>query len=138
MAKKRRIQDWSPSPHRAMLQAVLDEFLQAYLEAALWSSTDENELPLDDRFGIEDFSEEALKQATEDAIDFLKANEKDLEAAGSSWGYHGHDFWLSRNGHGAGFFDRDYGAAGDRLQEAAKVYGSLHIIEGGDGKLDFM
>ena len=139
MARKaRRIQDWSPSSKRAMLQAVLDEFLQAYLETAVWSSTDEGGRTLDRRFDEGDFSEEALQKAKEDAIDFLKSNEKDLEETGASWGYHGHDFWLSRNGHGAGFFDRDYGAIADRLQKAARVYGELHVYAGDDGELHFM
>ena len=37
---------------------------------------------------------------------------------------HGGDFYLTRNGHGAGFWDRGYGDVGKQLTEAAKVYGS--------------
>ena len=36
----------------------------------------------------------------------------------------GHDFWLTRSGHGAGFWDRGLGALGDRLSDAARAYGS--------------
>ena len=35
----------------------------------------------------------------------------------------GHDFWLTREGHGAGFWDRGNGPQGDRLTELAKAYG---------------
>lgn len=37
---------------------------------------------------------------------------------------HGQDFYLTRNGHGAGFWDRGYGEIGRQLTEAAKIYGS--------------
>lgn len=38
--------------------------------------------------------------------------------------YAGHDFWLTRCGHGCGYWDRGLGELGDRLTEAAKGYGS--------------
>ena len=37
---------------------------------------------------------------------------------------HGGDFYLTRNRHGAGFWDRGYGDVGKQLTEAAKIYGS--------------
>lgn len=50
----------------------------------------------------------------------------DLEATGQTLEQCGHDYILTRNGHGAGFWDRGYGAAGDRLTAAVKVYGEVH------------
>lgn len=44
--------------------------------------------------------------------------------AGVSEGDAGHDLWLTRSGHGTGFWDRGLGELGDRLTEAAKSYGS--------------
>ncbi len=38
----------------------------------------------------------------------------------------GHDFILTRNGHGAGFWDRGLGDAGRRLTDAAKTFGEIH------------
>jgi hypothetical protein len=38
----------------------------------------------------------------------------------------GHDLWLSRNGHGSGFFDRDFEHA-DLLQEIARGMGSRSV-----------
>ena len=48
----------------------------------------------------------------------------------------GHDFWLTRNGHGAGFWDGDWpDRTGHRLSEAAKSYGEYHLYVGDDGKI---
>ena len=49
----------------------------------------------------------------------------------------GTDFALSRNGHGAGYFDGDWSAHGDKLQAAAKIYGSHSMIgtRNDDGEL---
>ena len=39
----------------------------------------------------------------------------------------GHDFALTRNGHGTGFWDRGLGAIGDMLTDACKPYGAHHV-----------
>lgn len=51
----------------------------------------------------------------------------------------GHDFWLSRNGHGAGFFDRDElpEALRDALQKIATECGTVETYRDDDGKLRF-
>ena len=41
-------------------------------------------------------------------------------------------FLLTRNGHGAGFWDRGNGALGDRLADAARVYGTQGAYVGDD------
>lgn len=45
------------------------------------------------------------------------------------------DFWLTRNGHGVGFWDRDVGAVGDRLTKACKKFGETYLYVGDDGKI---
>ena len=47
----------------------------------------------------------------------------------------GHDFWLTRNGHGAGFWDGDWTLHGDALTTASEAAGSLGVYEGDDGSL---
>ena len=47
----------------------------------------------------------------------------------------GHDFWLTRNHHGAGFWDRGLGEVGRKLTEAAHVYGDYDLYVGDDGKV---
>jgi hypothetical protein len=47
----------------------------------------------------------------------------------------GHDLWLTRNGHGAGFWDRGLGDVGDKLTAIAKRMGSKSLYVGDDGKI---
>lgn len=62
-----------------------------------------------------------------DCIDFVLANFANLRQVDLSKAYHhGGDFYLTRNRHGAGFWDRGYGDIGDQLSEAAKAYGSTN------------
>lgn len=117
-----------------------EPMLEAYVECALWSSLDYgrtdasgNNPPLDDTYGPDDISEQTLAQMRGDCEAFTRDNAADLELYYSGLDYGpeqaGHDFWLTREGHGAGFWDRYYGAdtvlrnAVVRLTEAAKIYG---------------
>lgn len=54
--------------------------------------------------------------------------ERDVEHAG-------HDFWLTRNGHGAGFWDRGMGEVGDRLSAKAEKWGTVDLYIGDDGQV---
>lgn len=47
-------------------------------------------------------------------------------------GQMGHDFLLTRNGHGAGFWDGDWGDDGDELTRIAKGYGNISLYLGDD------
>lgn len=113
----------------------LDAFTLAYLECALWSSTDNSRDdggdPLDDNYGIEDMAQSAIDAAKEDCDDFQAAHRTLIEGHEERAG---HDFWLTRNGHGAGFWDGDWPEdAGKILTAASKVYGSVDLYVGDDG-----
>jgi hypothetical protein len=117
--------------HRSNPRLSPSPCAQQYLETALWSSTDEDGRPLDEQFDVSDFAPEAIRQAEKDCLDFLSTNDVgDLDE-----GDVGHNFWLTRNRHGAGFWDRGLGALGDRLTKAAHAYGECDIYLGDDGKL---
>lgn len=45
----------------------------------------------------------------------------------------GYDFWLTRNGHGAGFWDGDWPVYGDMLTKGSKCYGVFETYRGDDG-----
>jgi hypothetical protein len=46
----------------------------------------------------------------------------------------GHDFWLTRNGHGAGFWDGDWNeSAASALDAGAKEFGDFDLYVGDDG-----
>jgi hypothetical protein len=80
----------------------LDRFTHAYLEAMLWSSSDESDEPLDRNYSVDDVADEAVLQAVEDCERFQAECEDALDSAGESSTKAGHDFWLTRCGHGAG------------------------------------
>ena len=119
----------------------IEKFYRAYVIAALWSSTDDEGEPLDGMYSIDDISEECNAAMRESCEDFIEANASDLAAysakmACGQWSAEdraGHDFWLTRNGHGVGFWDRGLGALGDRLSKAAELYGSVDLYVGDDG-----
>ena len=106
-----------------------------YAVCALWSSTDAEGNPLDDKYDIQDIAPETFTQMREEVKDFLAQNQRFLAAAGMSEAQTGHDFWLTRNGHGAGFWDRDLGMLGDRLTHAAKLFSSADLYVGDDFKI---
>jgi len=102
---------------------VWPEFVDAYLAAALWASAAKDEEQLDAKYTIEDFTQEAVDRAVQDANDFIRDNRLLLNQASSNKAQHGHDFFLTRNLHGTGFWDRGYGQVGDRLAHAARAFG---------------
>lgn len=115
----------------------LDRFTAAYIECALWSSTDASDEyggeTLDANYGIDDIAPACLKEMIEDCRAFQEACADDLDAAGQDDAQSGHDFWLTRNGHGAGFWDRGLGEVGERLSRACKAWGSVDLYVGDDG-----
>lgn len=101
----------------------MEDFISGYIACALWCGvydSDGNTVdgPLDDS----DLTREARSALTKDARAFYKAHHTEW-AGRLSDDSAGHDFWLTRNGHGAGFWDRGLGGLGDRLTKHAKVYG---------------
>lgn len=123
----------------------LDAMVQAYLECALWASVvsdeDGNDChPLDDDYGVDDIAPNSLKEAERDCQDFVDLCTKEginlnsirMEPSGI-----GNDFWLTRNHHGAGFWDRGLGKVGERLTKVAYTFSSLDPYPGDDGLIYF-
>lgn len=109
----------------------LDKFTRGYLEAALWTSDPDpgsGQWGEHDRWMIENIDDASIARAIEVCTDFQAANAADLAATGADDTRNGLDFWLTRNGHGAGFWDRGYGDVGERLTSAAHVYGEAYVI----------
>jgi hypothetical protein len=109
--------------------------LSAYVECALWSSTDEDGEALDAVYTVDDLAPEALASMQAECEDFVALLEQE-SIDWSDWSDEqlGHDFWLTRNGHGAGFWDRGY-ALGDRLTALCKPYGSSDLYVDEDGSV---
>ena len=109
-----------------------DPFLLAYIECALWSSTDDSGEPLDAAYYVSDLAPETLGRMREDCEAFRNANAALL--ADWTLDQAGHDFWLTRNHHGAGFWDRGR-LNGDELTAAAHAFGEQDLYVGDDGRL---
>jgi len=110
----------------------MDSFTRAYVECALWSSTDESDEsggdPIDQNYSIEDLTVAALRTMIADCAAFQRDNEEDLYQCGLSDERAGHDFWLTRNRHGSGFWDECFGDKRmDRLTAASHAYGEAYL-----------
>lgn len=118
-----------------MSKTEVRAFVVAYLEAALWSSTDDEGEPLDSGRDFDDIAPTAKRAAMRDCLNFIDANDVLLAGAGDA-GQNGHDYWLTRNQHGAGFWDRGYAPrVAKALTDAAHADGSLDLYVGDDDKV---
>jgi hypothetical protein len=122
-----------------------DRMLAAYIECALWSSVhtvdeDDSGTPFDE-VDAELADETRVTMARELADGIAMADE-----AAPNWRefwddkQFAHDLWLTRNGHGAGFWDRYYGdqegtRIGAALTKVAKSLGSADLYLGDDGMI---
>jgi hypothetical protein len=126
----------------------LDAFFQGYLHCAFWSSPGHTKENFEDEAEVEAIAPLAREEQYGVCRDFVQANLEDLVEyvkqrraeqgdTRALWSGAGHDFWLTRSGHGAGFWDRGLGELGARLTRAAKVYGGCTPYLGDDKKVYF-
>lgn len=113
-----------------------EAFLTAYLEAMFWAETvideDGNELgAFEDSYDPDDLDPASYADIVSDCASFFGANHEDI---GPHTRQAGHDFYLTRNGHGCGFWDGDWSHdIGQRLTEASKPYGTQGLMVGDEG-----
>lgn len=130
-----------------MTKTELDNFTRSYIESALWSSTDDDGNPLD---GVEyadtELADETIARFVADCTKFQADYARVLIEQGyeddsqvqslPAESHFAHDFWLTRNRHGAGFWDGDYPKAlGKALTDLAHSYGECDLYIGDDGKI---
>ena len=105
--------------------------LTAYMTCALWSSSDDDGDSLENDV-VSDETAQKMREECDDFATFcgemLFQYLKTYDAA-----QFGHDFWLTRNRHGAGFWDRDLGGLGAQLTDAAHTMGEVYLYVGDDG-----
>lgn len=118
----------------------VEEVLTEYIAAALWSTinSDTDNTFSEDNFTREDIAPATLRAMEADVRKFLAENADALKESELDNGQIGHDLWLTRNGHGAGFWDRglDDGTA-DLLTDAAKAMKQIDLEAGDDGKVHY-
>jgi hypothetical protein len=142
---------------------ALDTFTRSYIEAIFWTDNGpgttteewqregfeprEGSIPAD--VGFLDFDPDTLADIVKECAQFQTENAARLNQAYEENGYTesqaGIDFWLTRNHHGAGFWDRDAldwfsaednsAKLGDLLTDAAHAYGESDSYLGDDGKV---
>lgn len=121
---------------KAQRLARLDDFTRAYIRVALWTETDDNERPLDDNYDSEHLTNRAIDRIAAECKRFQEQNAPMLARAGDA-AQNGHDFWLTRNGHGVGFRDRGYpDDIGEPLTAAARACAPAHLVVN-RGRLDY-
>lgn len=115
----------------------LDAFTQGYVEAIYWTECNSDNPELEDAT-MTDLAPEALAAIVADCAAFQADCAVSLQEAYAhetvAYDEHraGVDYWLTRNGHGAGFWDRGLGAIGDRLSDACRR-SSVGVYRGDDG-----
>lgn len=118
--------------HLGKVEDKLDEMVRAYLICAVWADKPEDE----DWYGLE-FSDHAKSVALFDCCMFLHLARHHI--GGWTMEQLGHDLWLTRNGHGAGFWDRDLGTVESRnkLTDIAELIGPRDVYRDADLQLEF-
>jgi hypothetical protein len=113
-------------PEHTPPKLTAGSFTQGYLDCAEWLLDEEI-----NRDKIRGWTRKAVAQAIAICHDFQTANADALgiyyDLSGRDEASAGHDFFLSRNGHGAGFFDRGREPVFDQLQDAARHYGKANV-----------
>lgn len=113
-------------PHvEISLQDDARQFTQGYIEAMLLADS-----PEDDQFERSDFSDQAKSRVFFDCVKFWRENREMIK---DNPGQAGHDFWLTRQGHGAGYWDGDWPEFGDALTASSERFGEVNIYRGDDG-----
>ena len=130
----------------------LDKFTRGYIEAAFFSTNDEADEtggePLDKNYDVGDLADVTLARMKADcarfqalygdliAYDNRKGGYDSIRGDDSLDAAAGRDFWFTRNGHGAGFWDGDWAEpAATRLDEASKSFGEYDLYIGDDGEI---
>jgi len=109
-------------------------FLRGYIACALWASIGDDGRPLDRDYTAGDIAADAHASMAADCAAFEATYGADL--TGLDPKQCGLDFWLTRNRHGAGFWDRGLGERGDRLTAGAHAFGESLLYVAGDGSLE--
>jgi hypothetical protein len=119
----------------------LDEFTQGYVHAIFFTECHSDNPELENAT-FADLHPQTLQEIKDDCAGFCIVAREWLDEAcdnGRINGYGeeraGTDFWFTRNRHGAGYWDRGLGEAGEKLSEFARLEGSRDLYRGDDGKL---
>lgn len=134
---------------------ALNGMTDGYLTALLWTSnrwsqddsaeSGGDESYLDAGYGVADVTDEFRARVLDHLLSVVVAHPLAVRLYGARrgfsaatgpvaeegrWDYFGHDYLLTRDGHGAGFWDRGMGELGDYLDEIATGNGGSESANG--------
>jgi hypothetical protein len=113
----------------------LDAFTQGYIEAMFFTECHADNPDLEYKT-LSHLSPLSWKEITKVCKEFQETNHEALQIyykLGRSEAHAGHDFWLTRNGHGAGFWDGGNDVAYTELTDGAHLHGECYVYLGDDG-----
>jgi hypothetical protein len=117
----------------------MQTLLEAYIEALFWAELDDHDEPLDKNYKPSDLDPESREGIERDCAHFEEQARPILETLDVPAASVGHDFLLTRNRHGAGFWDspEKYGGQerANQLTAIAHEIGEIYAYVGDDGKV---
>lgn len=125
----------------------MDDFVKGYAKAMLFTAPEDDDgKQLDSEYDWTDFSAESLKKMTDDCTTFrdksgvewtmLMKQPLPADVGCSAEEYAGHNFALTRNHHGTGFWDRGYPKKlANALTKLSQAFGESNVYEQ-DGALE--
>jgi hypothetical protein len=119
--------------------ADVDAVVRGYLECQLWAQRDYSRADadtgdgpaLDENYGVDDIADEYVDVVRDEITALIVAHPLAVRMylAKRDADSFGHDFYLTREGHGAGFWDRGLGELGDYLTKIAKWSGAASDLD---------
>jgi hypothetical protein len=117
-------------------QRMLDAVVAAYIEAIYFTETGGEDQPAKDMPLTLGSYLDCVAQCAAFMVECDKAGLLcDYINANRTMESFGHDFWLTRNRHGAGFWDRGLGELGNQLSGRAKMCGSVNVDADDNGEI---
>ena len=126
----------------------LEEFFDSYIETILWSTSDESDesggVPMNENYSPDDVAPECLSAMKADCKKFLDKHGAAINAVDpyflskqhTNMVMAGYDFWMTRVGHGVGFWAGDWpDPLGDELTETSEQFGEVWPYVGDDGQI---
>ena len=105
-----------------------ESFVAGFFDALYFTDTGDTDQPPCDA----ELSPELVKRLTADCHKFWGMHSELIQGLPENAG---HDFWLTRNGHGAGFWDGDWKEHGDTLTQSAQAFEPVETYMGDDGMI---
>ena len=125
---------------RGKITIYRGSFEHGYIMAALWTfdaAAPSGDYSESGRFGelFPLIADETLEKMGQDCVKFESMAGDNLADYPSEIA--GHDFWLTRNRHGSGFWENDHGTEDQckRLTELSHSFGETDLYYGDDGKI---